>query len=898
MSLTPGTHVGPYEILAAIGAGGMGEVYRARDAKLNRDVALKILPDTFATDPDRLSRFRREAQLLASLNHPNIGHIYGFEDGATTHALVLELIEGPTLADRITAGPLPLAEALPLAKQIAEALEAAHEQGIVHRDLKPANVKVRDDGTVKVLDFGLAKALDPTTALRPDAMNSPTLTARGTQIGLILGTAAYMAPEQARGRMVDKRADIWAFGVVLYEMLSGRRPFHGEDVSDTLAAVIKDTPNYDALPLETPRRLRRLIERCLERDVKMRLRDIGEARVELGSLQASSDADAAAAAPVAAAPVTAAPARVASIAAGVIAGAALTALAMFVWGRSSSPPVAAARARFQLTLPESAALPFDAGGTVAVSPDGRSIVFVAVSGGVSQLWLRPIDAIQAKVLPGTEAGRLPFWSPDGAFLGFFAAGKMKRLEISTGGVQTICDAARVPGGASWNRDDVIVFAPRLESPLFRVPAVGGAPTPLTTLDAAKHESNHMWPDFLPDGRHFVFQVFGLTDPGIYIGSLDSPQKTLLIRQGSLDLTAPRYAPSGHLVYVRNRQLVAHPFDARALKLTGEPFPLAEGFDGPGGPGAPPFGLSASAALVFRPQGAAGTFQPTWFARDGSRQGTLGPPGSDAGFDLSPDGATLALDRITEKDRSIWLVDVARGTSTRFTSDGYSVSPRWSPLGDRLVFGSVRDTPPNPFVRTLAGGETRLARLPRTVTITTWAPDGRTLIGQIADTKTQDDLWLFSSSGDRPPAPFIQTPFRERMARISPDGRWVAFTSNESGVDEIYVTTFPAPGRRVRVSTDGGTLPRWRDDGAELFFETKNQVVAVGVKTLAVPDGAAGGIGFHPEVPRPLFTLPEDHNSWIPSNDGRRFLVGVPVEKAVPAPITVMLNWSTQGKNPK
>ena len=891
LALRPGTRLGAYEVTAQIGEGGMGQVYRATDTKLKRQVAIKILPPSLAADHNRLARFQREAEVLASLNHPHIAHIYGLEDAGGVKALVMELVEGEDLAQRIAGGPIPLNDALPIAKQIAEALEAAHEQGIIHRDLKPANIKVRPDGTVKVLDFGLAKALEPAGIASSSASMSPTLTTPAmTQAGMILGTAAYMSPEQARGRTVDKRTDVWAFGAVLYEMLTGQRAFGGDDVAETLAAVIKDTPKYDALPAGTPRRLRRLLERCLERDVKMRLRDIGEARIELVAFETGATGeDAPGRSPAAAS------SHAAWIVAGVVAGAAVAGLAMFMWGGPPSAPVAAPRARFQLTLPEPAQPVPTSGGSIGVSPDGSFIVFAAGSADKRQLWLRPIDADGAKPLAGTEGGGLPFWSPDSASLGFFAGGKLKRLEVNTGTVQSICDTFQSPGGGTWNRDGVIVFSPQLEGPLFRVPATGGTPTPVTTLDAQNHESNHMWPAFLPDGRHYVFEVFGLSNAGIYVGALDSAERTLLIRQESLDLTAVQYAPSGHLVYVRKHQLVARPFDAGALRLMGDEFPLAEGF-GIGGPGRPAFGISKNGVLVFRPQGERPVDQPTWFRRDGSREGTVGPPGPYASFDLSPDGQTLALGRSTERETSIWLMDVARNTSTRFTAESYSVEPRWSPQGDRLVFASVRDTPPNPFVRTLAGAETRLARLPSEVTITSWAPDGRTLIGDFFDVKTGRDLWLFSASAERSPAPFIQTQFSEADGHISPDSRWIAFTSDESGANEIYVTTFPQPGRRLRVSTDGGRSSRWRDDGTELFFETKGKVMAASITTTAT--GASGAIGLQVGVPRDLFALPDQGAFWIPAKGGQRFLVGVEVTKAAPAPIQVVLNWSGPAKNQK
>ena len=877
MSLAPGTRIGCYEVVSIVGAGGMGEVYRARDTRLRRDVAVKILPARFADDAERLARFEREAQVLASLTHPHIAAIHGFEDHDDIHALVLEFVEGETLADRIARGPVPLDEALPVARQIAEALEAAHEHGIVHRDLKPANIKITPDGAVKVLDFGLAKLADASSAsAMPTPLSlSPTITSPAlmTQAGMLLGTAAYMAPEQAKGKPADKRSDIWAFGTVLYEMLTGRRAFGGDDVTDTLAAVMKDVPKYDALSPRTPRRLRHLLERCLERDVKMRLRDIGEARIELAAIAAGQLDEAA---------PPAASRHALWLGAGVLVGTALTTAALLMWGRPPSATVGP-RARFQVTLPENVQLA-EASGGISVSPDGRLVVFTANGGKGRSLWLRPIDGDDTKALPGTENATLPFWSPDSASVGFFAADKMKRLTISTGTIQVICgDISQAPGGGAWNQDDIIIFSPQLEGALFQVPATGGTPKPLTSLDEASHESNHMWPAFLPDGRHYLYQA----SAGIYIGTLGSTDRTLLIRQESLDLTAVQYSPSGHLVYVRNHQLVARPFDLETRTLTGDEFPLADGF-GIGGPGRPPFGVSQTGVLVYRRRGEPATYRVTWFGRDGTRQGTIGSPGPYAALNLSPDGQTLALTRFTEKETSIWLLDVARGTSTRFTSDPYSVVPIWSPQGDRVVFSSVRDSPPNPFIRTLAGAETRVAKLPYQVRITSWAADGRTLVGQLLEPRTRWDLWLFSASGETPPTPLIKTQFGEEDGQISPDNRWIAFTSNETGVAEIYVTTFPKPGRPVRVSTDSGIRARWRDDGTELFFQSKGKVMAASITAAA---GAAGDAGPTVGIPRELFALPEGINDWIPTRGGQRFLLNMEETKALPAPIEVVLNWS-------
>jgi serine/threonine protein kinase/Tol biopolymer transport system component len=902
-----GQRLGSYEVTAKLGAGGMGEVYRARDTKLGRDVALKILPAAFTTDPDRLARFKREAVVLASLNHPNIAAVYGFEDSVSTHALVMELVEGEDLSTLIEHGHteadvrsklrdgasaarrggsprgLKVNDAVSIARQIADALEAAHERGIVHRDLKPGNIKVRPDGTVKVLDFGLAKALAPEgTSEAADVVNSPTLTARATQMGMIIGTAAYMAPEQAKGKPVDRRADIWAFGVVVYEMLTGRRAFEGEDVSTTLAAVLMKDPEWTALPAEAPRALTSLVRRCLERDPKQRLRDIGDARLELAAI---------AAAPLRGDDAVSLPQSATSarpllwITAGIIVGLAIGGVTWLLAGRRTGPasdvPVVG---RFQLTLPADVQLAAASAGSFGVSPDGRTLVFVARQGadGPVQLWMRTLDSANAKPLPGTEAGTLPFWSPDGAHLAFFAGGKLKQMDLRTSEVTTIGNAEN-PGGGTWNAEGTIVFSPMIEGPLFRVAATGGTPSQLTTLDAANVESNHMWPHFLPDGRTYLFQVLALNNRGIYAGTLDGPTRRLVIKQDSFDMTAVQYSASGHLVYVRNHQLVARPFDLDGLAVTGDEVALADGF-GIGGPGRPMFGISRSGVLAFRPAGDSATYQPTWFLRNGARQGTLGAAGPIGAMDLSKDGRTLAFDRFSEQEVSTWLMDVGRGTTTRFTSDMYATGPVWFPDGDRLAFVSVRDTPPNPFLKTMSGVETRLARMPKAVVLGSVTPDGTAVLGDLLEAATGDDLWLFPATPNARPELFLQTPFNESTPRISPDGKWVAFTSDESGTDEIYVTTFPKAGRRHRVSADVGTSARWSAGGQEIVYRSRLRVMSV---SFAASGDGAPAIG----PPRELFSLPEGTGGeWVVADNGQRFLFKLRVTARQSAPMTVILNW--------
>ena len=948
MPLTIGARIGPYEVTGALGAGGMGEVYRASDSILKRTVALKVLPASVAGDAERLARFQREAEVLAALNHPNIAAIFGLESSGNVRALVMEFVDGPTLADLLDSGypeassgsstlrdsasaegrgslqpgapgvgprhregsraprSIRIEDTLAIAAQIALALEAAHERGIVHRDLKPANIILKGawgptptrlpDGshsptlaaaditgcTVKVLDFGLAKAVEGTEADGSRGGSGATMTSPAmTAMGMILGTAAYMSPEQAKGRTVDQRADIWAFGVVVYEMLTGRRAFPGDDVTETLAAVIRDTPDFSALPAATPRRLRDLVERCLVRDPKLRLRDIGDARIELAAI---------AAAPAAAADVVApqsAPnwrGRLPWLATGLVAGVVIGGVVwMVAGGRTAIGTAPSAVGRFQMTLPVDVQLAAGSGGSLSVSPDGRTLVFVAQKGtDRPQLWLRTLDSTNVKPLPGTEGGALPFWSPDGAHIGFFAGDKLKRMDLRTSAVTTICDAGN-PGGGTWNAQDTIVFSPMLEGPLFRVSAGGGTPSPLTTLDVAEVESNHMWPHFLPDGRHYLFQVLGLNNRGIYAGTLDGPVRTPVIRQDGFDMTAVQYSSSGHLVYVRNHQLVARPFDVERMTVSGDEVALADGF-GIGGPGRPQFSISRTGVLAFRPSGDTAVHQPTWFSRSGVQQGTLGAAGPYSSMELSKDGRTLAFDQFTEKESSTWLLDLARGTAARFTADAYSVGPVWFPDGDRLAYVSVRDTPPNPFMKTLAGVETRLARLPKAVVLGSVTPDGATILGDVLSPGTNDDLWLFPTTPTATPTLFLQTPFNESMPRLSPDGRWVAFTSDESGTNEIYVTTFPKAGRRHRVSADVGTNARWSADGKEIIYRSRLRMMSA---TFAPSAAGEPSIG----TPRVLFTLPEGTaSSWVVADNGQRFLFNLRVTARQSAPMTVVLNW--------
>jgi Tol biopolymer transport system component len=877
MSLTAGTRLGPYEVVSAIGAGGMGEVYRARDTKLNRDVALKVLPDLLASDPERLARFRREAQVLASLNHPNIAHLYGFEDAGATHALVMELVEGPTLADRISQGPMALADVLPIARQIADALEAAHEQGIVHRDLKPANVKVRDDGTVKVLDFGLAKALDPSSPSSADAMHSPTMTARATQMGVILGTAAYMAPEQAKGKAADRRADVWAFGVVLFEMITGQQLFTGETATEVMASVMKEEPDWSRLPANLPASLRRLLRRCLEKDPKKRLSSMNDARLELGEQEGAA----------AEAPVRPARGSLVWLAASAIAGAVLTAIAFaFVVPALRAIPDRQP-ARVSVLGPAGVTLFFDAAES-AISPDGRFIVFTTVDpSGANKLWVRPLDALEARPLTGTENGHLPFWSPDSRQIAFFADDKLKKVPAAGGTVEVLCNAKDGRGG-SWGTADVIVFAPSNAGPLERVSADGGEPAAVTTLDAARGETGHRFPWFLPDGRHFLFAVLPEKNQkfDLYIGSIDTSARQAVTSAES----AAVYAEPGYLLFSRRNVLVAQRFDARRLQLSGEPVAIG---DAPTSVDAQYSGgravsVSVTGTLAYLGDRLSNT-KLEWFDRSGRDLGSLSvPDGRYQEISFAPDGRHAAVTRFASQHESdIWIADLDRGGATRFTSaPGLNQEVLWSPDGSRVVFASDRSGIRNLFVKAASGATAEELLYSSSVMFKeprAWSPDGKVVVFEPLDPQTNRDLWILPLDGDRTPTPYLRTPFNEQFAAISPDGRWLAYSSDESGRFEIYVDSFPTPHNKYRVTDHGGLAPYWRKDGREMA------IVSPDVRSVLLADVPAGA-EFHASAPRQALALPKD-TVWVqPAPDFQRFLVSVPVAESATSTLTVVFDW--------
>jgi len=902
---TIGQEISHYRVVAKLGAGGMGEVYRARDAKLGRDVALKVLPQAFARDADRMARFQREAKVLASLNHPNIASIYGLEDSGSTHALVMELVEGPTLADRIRSGPIPISDVLPIAKQICEALEYAHERGIVHRDLKPANVKVTADDAVKVLDFGLAKALEGDAASF-DISTSPTISRLATMQGVLLGTAAYMSPEQAKGKSVDRRADIWAFGCVLYEMLTGKMAFHGESVTDTLAAVIKEDPDWSQLPAATPIRVRVLLQRCLQKDPKQRLRDIGDARISLDEVLSGAPDPAFAGTPQAALPLwrRALPWAIAGL------FVVTTASLAFIHFREK-PTARAELTRLEIPLPENTTAVF--AGAFALSPDGRQLAFVTSGAdGVSRLWVRPLDSLEARPLPGGEssAGIPPFfWSPDSRFIAFDSGGKLEKIDISGGPPQTLCTIGRRAVDGSWNRDGVIIFGIP-PGPLMRVSADGGPATPLTALDSSRGEISDGPQGFLPDGRHFLYER-GSTMPeyaGTYIGSLDAKPEEQDWKRLIANADDVRYAPSsdnpevGYLLFIRGRALMAQPFDARRLELTGEPVAISERASVAG------FSAGGSGVLVYEigvPLYSAPTGliqgQLTWFDREGKVLGTLGEPGLYGSLGLSPDGKRVAFERVDPETsaRNIWLYDIARGVTTRFTFDQFfDTDPIWSPDGSRVAFNAIRGGPFDLYAKAsnLAGQDQLLLKSNDYKFPTSWSRDGRFLLYWSLGPPTR--IWALPLDGgvaDSQPIPLASSPFNESTGRFSPDGRWIAYQSDESGRTEIYVQPFdassaaksssaagtPVTGKWM-VSKGGGSSARWRGDGKELFYlSADGMATAVELST----NGA-----FQAGVPKPLFKVSAGLVNWDVTPDGKRFLFAAPSATGARPFFTVVLNW--------
>ena len=903
MSLSTGTRLGVYEVTAQIGEGGMGQVYRARDTKLHRDVAIKVLPDRLASDPERLARFQREAQVLASLNHPNIAHIHGLEESRDVRALVMELVEGEDLSARMVRGAIPLEEVLPIAKQIADAVEAAHEQGIIHRDLKPANVKVRPDGLVKVLDFGLAKALSAepnASSSRPLSMSATiTSPAMMTGIGVILGTAAYMSPEQARGKPVDRRSDIWAFGCVLYEMLTGKAAFHGDGVTDTLAAVMRAEPDWSLLPAAVPPSIRALLHRCLQKDTRQRLQAIGDARIALEEVLTG------------AAPSITAPRVTRSwklrLAVG-LGGVLIAAAAGFAaWNLKSSPALPRPVIRFTITLPPGQALAGLHQPALALSADGSQLAYVATTPGqgAQQIYLRAMDGVDARPIPGTERGTAPFFSPDGQWLGFFAGDELKKISVRGGVARTLSSdvGGGLSRGATWVGEGVIVFAP-YSSVLQRVSDAGGAARPLTRFETG--ETLHMWPQALPGGKAVLFTGFSDSPTAIAVQPIGTGERRNLIH-GELG-NMPSYAPSGHLIYARAGSLMAVPFDLERLEVRGEGVPVVQGVL------PAQYSLSATGSLAYvsgTPQ--ASQSQLVWVNRNGTEHPLGAPARSYNQPRLSPDGRRVAVDVIEKaQDMQVWLYDLTRDTFAPFTFQGLNRHAVWTPDGKRIAFMSNREGATQIFWQ-LANGSGGLQRLTTSPPTTTagglsipysWSPDGQSLIFVQAVPTKQAEFWTLHVGN--PSARPDQAGRAQRMPvqmrapdgapQLSADGRWLAYASDESGRREIYVQPYPGPGGKWQISTDGGNEPQWSRKGTELFYRSGKKMMAVDI---AIQPGFAAG------KPRQLFEgdYQVTATGWARPNydvspDDQRFLMLKAVERGQ-APVTqinVVLNWSEELKH--
>ncbi|HUP41492.1 MAG TPA: protein kinase [Vicinamibacterales bacterium] len=893
MAIAPGARLGAYEILSRLGAGGMGEVYRARDTRLNRDVAVKVLPDAFVHDAERLARFKREAQVLASLNHPHIAAIYGLEETATGSALVLELVEGPTLADRIARGPVPMDEALTISRQIAEALEAAHEQGIVHRDLKPANIKLTSDDKVKVLDFGLAKALDTSTVgrdfSRADMSLSPTITSPAmTMGGMILGTAAYMSPEQARGKIVDKRSDIWAFGCVMYEMLTGRRAFEGEEITDVLALVITKDPDWAVLASNTPVAIRRLLARCVEKDRSKRLADIADARLDIDDAQTRP-----------------APFEVSGHRRAVrhrwlvpvvsaFAGAVVCVLGISVLRPSRAVPRPAQR--FSITIPPSATLPADSPGELALSSDGSRLAYVGTENGLRQLYTRALDQLDATPVRGAEGAYDPFFAPDGEWIGFFSepgpvSGKLKKIAVRGGPAIGVADAWS-PTGGWWGDDGYIYFGTsnsRISQGAVvvrRVSAAGGQPSAVTKIDGTT-ESRHGWPQLLAGGKAVLFSVrgtSGLYDAGhISVFSSATGEIRTIINSGF----HARYVESGHIAYMLGTTLMAVPFDVDRLEVTGSPVPVVERIPNVLGRGQAGFAISSNGLLAY----ATGVMDISarrllvWTDRQGQEKPIEAPPRSYLYPRLSPDGSRILLD-VRDQQNDIWTWDIARRVLTRLTfGAGIDRIPVWSPDGARVAY-----TSDSGVVSQSADGSGAIQNHADVTFPSSFTPDGNFMLswGGVAT----DQIAVASVAQQSQPTS-LKTLIAGRNAEISPSGRWMAYESNESGRWEVYVRAFPdVHAGRWQISTDGGTQPVWSRAGRELFYRS----LAGAVMSVAVQADES----FRAGSPAKLFEGKYFNGStgnlartYDVSADGKRFVMikdQPSTASSVSPSLVVVLNW--------
>jgi len=896
MSLSPGTRLGVYEVEAPLGAGGMGEVYRARDTRLDRPVAIKVLPTELAADPQFIERFDREAKAISQLNHPNICTLYDVGEHEAIRFLVLEFLEGETLAARLEHGALKLEDALKIAGEISSALDQAHRAGIVHRDLKPANVMLTRTGA-KLLDFGLAKqAASPLVNRRGSAAAAAAASGALTSEGAIIGTFQYMAPEQLEGVEADARADIFAFGAILYEMVTGRKAFEGKTAVSLITSILRDEPPLVAtLVPVAPRALDRLLKACMAKDPDTRLRSTHDLSLQLKWL-AEGDAHAApehVTAPSHANAPAARPSRslgVTGVIGGALAVAAVAAAILAVRLMRQPPPTAAEQIQFTMPAPENSA--FSLQPTFAVSPDGRQIAFVATTPAAPMLFVRSLGSLTVRPLPGTEQATFPFWSPDSRSVAFFAAGKLKKMQLGAAAPSVLCDAPLGRGG-TWSADNIVLFAPSTTGPLLRVDAAGGSPSPATTLDDSRGEIAHWWPSLLPDGRHFLYVAVtgGQRPSDTRVGSLDSREATTLFAGDSLTTYA-----SGHLFFWRDGGVMAQPFDPSARRLSGEAVSVATPVGQGVGVGYVSFSASQTGVIAYSRGISRPVSQLTLKDRAGRVISTAGEPGDYLNIALSPDErrAAVALTTGTPENRDLWLIDFSRSGRVRLTSDPTAETlPVWSPDGTRIIFGAVKGGAQGLYAMNAdgSGSEELLIKFDVQAFPLDWSRDGRFLLYFSQSPKTGFDLWVLPLGGDKKPFPFLQTAFSEDNAAFAPDTKWIAYVSNESGSDEVYVQPFPATGKKYRVSSNGGTYPTWRGDGRELFFLAPNgTMMAAAIKA---------GAGVEPGIPQALFPsgipLLGNRHQYAVTKDGQRFLLNLPQGRSTPTPLTVVVNWQNSSR---
>ncbi|MFN0152203.1 MAG: protein kinase domain-containing protein [bacterium] len=881
--------IGPYIVEREIGRGGMGVVFLARDPRLDRAVAIKALPEEFAADAERLARFTREAKLLASLNHPNIASIHGLEEIDGARYLILEYVSGANLAERLVRGALSIEDALSVCGQIAAGIEAAHEAGVIHRDLKPGNVILTADGVAKVLDFGLARGGGDGGESSSNLSHSPTMSLSATRAGVLLGTAAYMSPEQARGRAVDRRADVWSFGCVLFECLTGKIAFAGETISDTIAAVLKSEPEWSALPNATPRAIERLLRRCLDKDAKRRLRDIGDARIEMEEALAAmrsgvrDDAHAHAAAT---------PPWRRALPWGVAAAAAIAAVVSLAQRprNSSAPPPAPTYVAISVP-PE---LPIDLGSNtegLAMSPDGRRIAYLEDGSQKWQIAVRSLDSFEFTALTGTDGADNPFFSPDGEWIAYFDEGALRKIPVTGGAPVKLCQVDRAPGGC-WGADGTIVFAGGWSGGLFRVSAEGGEAREFTKLDAARDEVSHRWPQILPDGRHVLFTVKTANmevfdDALIEVCDMTTGEAKLVVEDG----TFGRYV-AGHLLYMRGGTIFAAPFDLARLEVTGAARPVVEDVIAWPASGCGFFAVSKNGDLVY---GAgpprAGLASLVWVARDGTQTPITSEKRHYQAPRISSDGRSIVT-QINAANDKIWRIDAERGTLTRLTSGaGNDQMPVWSPDGKWIAHLSdlVGDGDVHLLAADGGGASERLVEGPLREFASGFSSDGSLVAFTRQDPKTGWDIWFAPVEGDRTPRPFLATTFDEGMLTFSPDGRWVAFVSSESGDGDIYVQPYPGSGAKTQVSRGGGWAPRWSSDSRELFYLVEDSLAVVSVGSSATQQFGA---------PKMLFATTDyrlgGDGSYDVSRDGARFVM-VKGDSVPPAPayLNLVLNWGAQ-----